>query len=336
MERMIKFSIVVPIYNVDKFLPDCLNSLIYQTYDNIEIILVNDGSSDKSASICDQYAGIDDRIKVVHKRNEGLVSARKSGAEVATGDYICCIDGDDFVSRDYIHKFYEVLKRKAYDAVCCGYFLFTKTRKEKKVLPFKYGEYTRKQIESEVFPFLIESVSAQRFLPTVWGKAFKRELYVRFQEKVPEKIAMGEDGAVTIPIISEAESMFLLSDCLYYYRYNELSMTKVKKPLSWDGQKALVVHLYSAIQLERNDFQQQMYRRIAHDFFNVAKSQFNRHDSYWTIKKEILTYMDDSLFKDAIRYCHFAKSVKARMMEYALKKRWILLICLFNKASRWI
>ena len=93
------YSIIVSIYKVEKYLPQCIESILSQTYSDLEVILVDDGSPDHCPQICDEYATIDNRVKVIHKENGGLMSTRKVGVNAASGDYICFIDGDDFVSR---------------------------------------------------------------------------------------------------------------------------------------------------------------------------------------------------------------------------------------------
>lgn len=102
IESKLKVSVIVPIYNVEKYLKKCIKSIIGQTYENIEIILVEDGSPDNSSEICDEFAKMDKRIKVIHKKNEGVSAARNSGLDVATGDYVCFVDGDDYVMPDYV------------------------------------------------------------------------------------------------------------------------------------------------------------------------------------------------------------------------------------------
>ena len=95
---MLLFSVIVPVYNVEEYLSKCIESVLGQTYTQFELILVNDGSTDNCGKICDEYAAKDRRIRVVHKENGGLVSARQKGAGEATGDYVCCLDGDDWLA----------------------------------------------------------------------------------------------------------------------------------------------------------------------------------------------------------------------------------------------
>lgn len=114
---MAKVSVIIPIYKVEKYLSRCLDSVVNQTLDDIEIVLVDDGSPDSCPEICDRYAKKDSRIKVIHKKNEGLGYARNSGMLIATGEYIAFLDSDDYVSKDMYEKVYSELKRT--DADCC-------------------------------------------------------------------------------------------------------------------------------------------------------------------------------------------------------------------------
>lgn len=123
-----KVSIIVPIYNVEKYLDRCVQSLIHQTLKNIEIILVDDGSPDNCPAMCDEYAKQDNRIKVVHKKNAGLGMARNSGIEVATGEFVAFVDSDDYVDTSMFELLYkEALKTQA-DAVFCAYQIHDKNR----------------------------------------------------------------------------------------------------------------------------------------------------------------------------------------------------------------
>ena len=122
MKDKIKFSVVVPIYNIENYLNKCIDSLLAQTYGNLEIILVDDGSTDSSSSICDEYAVKDNRVIVIHKENGGLISARQAGAIRASGDYVACVDGDDWVDEKYFEKFADIIDGHAPDIVCCSNF----------------------------------------------------------------------------------------------------------------------------------------------------------------------------------------------------------------------
>ena len=120
MEKTI--SVIVPIYNVEKYLDRCLKSIINQTYKNLEIILIDDGSPDNCGTICDEYAKKDNRIKVVHKDNGGLVKARNTGLDIATGEYISFIDPDDWIELNMYEEMIKIADETNTDIVRCGYY----------------------------------------------------------------------------------------------------------------------------------------------------------------------------------------------------------------------
>ena len=117
---MPKVSIIVPIYNVERYLDRCMDSLLHQTLEDIELILVDDGSPDQCPQMCEKYAELDSRVKVVHKKNAGLGLARNSGLGIATGEYVAFIDSDDFVDLDMYGTLYAETEKYPYDAVYCG------------------------------------------------------------------------------------------------------------------------------------------------------------------------------------------------------------------------
>ena len=123
--RMMVISVIVPVYNVEKYLTNCVNSIIKQTYEELEIILINDGSSDNSGIICDDFSKKDNRIKVIHKENGGLSDARNVGIDIATGELITFIDSDDYISKNMLEKLYNALIGTMSDIAVCGTTLIT-------------------------------------------------------------------------------------------------------------------------------------------------------------------------------------------------------------------
>lgn len=325
-----KYSIIVPIYGVEQYIRQCIDSIIQQTYSNIEIILVDDGSKDSCPRICDEYAQKDKRIVVIHKKNGGLVSARKAGAEKATGDYVCCVDGDDYIDTNYIEEIDKVnSNNKKFDIICCGYHNTMPKKIVDSKMNVKAGEYDRKRLEQEIFPKLILSSQGKNMLPTVWAKSIKRELYLKFQMQVPDEISMGEDGACTIPCIANANSMFVIEKSLYYYRFNPTSMTKTKKPLDWNGQLKIAQHLKNVLDFSKYDFRSQFYRKVEKGFFSVAKSQFNKKEKYSDVKKEILEKYKIEIFYVAIENATFS-SIKMKCVDFVIKRKLVLFFKMIN------
>ena len=155
----ISVSVIVPIYNKEKYLHDCLNSIIGQTLDSIEIILVDDGSTDKSKDICQEYLNKDSRISYYYQENEGLASARQTGIELAKGEYIGFIDGDDWIDLEMYEKMYSKAKEYDADVVFCNRMYNNEAYRPSKDLPT--GHYDRNRILTEVLPRSLAYIGKQ-------------------------------------------------------------------------------------------------------------------------------------------------------------------------------
>lgn len=325
-----RFSIIVPIYNVEKYLRKCINSLLEQRYKAFEIILVDDGSPDRCPDICDSYLQKDNRIKVIHKENGGLVSARKAGCEVAIGEYILNVDGDDWVVPEYLKRISDIIDKYHPDCVCFG----TKRIENEKVrncpLSLESGFYDRFSIENIIFPILIESKEGIYFSPSICSKAIKRKIYTKYQMIINDKIRIGEDQACTKPVIYHSKSVYIMSDCLYCYRINPVSMTKEKKPFSWEVPELLGKHFEKTIRLDEFDFQEQVYRNVVHNLFNVAVSQFYGKESYFVTVKNIHNNLKRHYYEKAIINCKY-KKYKGRLAQFALKYHAYFIMFLWGK-----
>ena len=224
-------SVIVPIYNIERYVGICIESIIKQTYQNLEIILVDDGSQDRSSEICDLYAKKDNRIKVIHKKNGGLVSARKAGIQVASGEYATYVDGDDWLEKG----FYDWMVKELSDAdvVIAGQSrtLFNKTVRITSNIP--NGLYEGEELEN----FYKEMISFGEFFKPgittyVWNKLFRKDLLLKYQMMVDNDISIGEDAAVVYPLLMECKKIVITDNCDYHYRQREDSMLKKSKPFS--------------------------------------------------------------------------------------------------------
>ncbi|MBZ4027796.1 glycosyltransferase [Lactobacillus johnsonii] len=213
-----KVSIVVPIYNVEKYIDECIISLIHQTYKNIEIILVDDGSPDKSGAICDKWAAKDERIKVIHKENGGLSDARNAGIEIASGDFLAFVDGDDWVSVDFVEKMIESLIKYDSDMVVCK---FARIFPEGNVnlnsrTPSKVEVLNKKE-------FLIKLTEDNEITNHVWRKVYKKDLFDNISFPVGKNF---EDIYLMPKIVEKCRKIVNLPDVCYYYRQNDEGIVK--------------------------------------------------------------------------------------------------------------
>lgn len=236
MSTSISVSIIIPVYNIEKFLPACLNSIIAQTYSNIEIILVNDGSKDGSGAICDEYAKNDSRIKVLHKDNEGVANARLDGFSLSTGEYITFVDGDDYISTDYIEKLIEPVNKYQVDLVSCNH----NSQYGDEISPSHYiaeGLFDKSKLTSFIASdYLYCDELAHSGIPVfLCTKLIKRDLVAKGLE-AGKGLWWGEDQIAFFQIITEANSLFVLNECLYYYVRHEGQATSIYKSSLWLNQ----------------------------------------------------------------------------------------------------
>lgn len=326
------FSIIVPVYNIEEYLGKCVKSILGNTYRNLELILVDDGSPDGCPRMCDAYAEKDKRVRVIHKENGGLVSARQAGVEIAVGDYVVCVDGDDWVAKNYLELYHDIIAKHNPDIICTGYVSAKGAVHTMHRLEYPLGYYDKKKIIEVIYPILIEDKNGCYFRPQIWAKAFKRSLYKQ-QQQVDSLVSVGEDHACSKPCIYHAASMYLAEDCPYYYRINPESMTNKRKPFFWGGPKSIGQHFEKQIDMSEYDFQEQVYRNVVHNVFNVAVSQFNQEKGYLEIKREIGDHLKDDYYDKCIRRCKY-KSLNGRLAKIALQYRLYFLMYFYNKKGR--
>lgn len=223
----VQISVIVPIYGIEQYLPKCIDSLLSQSFVNFELILVDDGSPDNCPQICDDYAKLDSRIRVIHKVNGGLLSARKAGLKEATGNYISFVDGDDWVDKYYLDILYKMMEANSSDLVVTGHFREFDGKIET-ILPKSTGVYGADEIRSSILPNAIYNGRfCEHGISTyVWNKLFKRTLLDKILYDVPNEIIMGEDAAITYAYLSISERLTISSIPLYYYRQRHDSIVK--------------------------------------------------------------------------------------------------------------
>ena len=212
---MAKVSVLVPVYNVEKYLTQCLDSIIGQTLKDIEIICVNDGSTDSSLEILKEYENKDRRIKIVDKKNGGLPSARNAGLDAATGEYVSFIDSDDYIQPDMMATLYENARKKKAEIVICGANIFPEKPHADGWL-YSVLSPQRKFYEKCNDELLFENPATR---PFIWRVFVKRELIEREHLRLNEGIHIGEDNAFQFRIYPKANGISVIPDKLYNYRW---------------------------------------------------------------------------------------------------------------------
>lgn len=216
-------SVVVPIYNVERYLEECVHSILKQTYHNLEIILVDDGSTDESGKICDALGKLDSRIQVIHKQNGGLSAARNTGIEAATGSYLVFIDSDDYIENQYVEKLYRSLEENRSDIAVCGY---NRVSEDGKIL---FRAESMDEPELAVEKAMKYILDGEKINSCAWNKIYKNNLFHRIRYPEGQNY---EDVATTYKVFLEAKRVSLIPDCLYFYRQREGSIVSDLKDYS--------------------------------------------------------------------------------------------------------
>ncbi len=213
-------SVIIPIYNVEKYLDRCLESIVNQTQKDLEIILVNDGSTDDCAKMCNEWAKKDDRIKVIHKENGGLSDARNAGINFASGEYIMFLDSDDYYHENMCKIMHETIIKRGVDLVCCDFIDVNEEGDLIKRPKIYYEDIDYKRVYDgrEFIKFLLENKAP----PFAWNKIYKRNI---FFEKRFKKGYLAEDYEFLLRAIRETREVYFISDKLYYYTYRDSSIT---------------------------------------------------------------------------------------------------------------
>ncbi|MDO4332412.1 MAG: glycosyltransferase family 2 protein [Eubacteriales bacterium] len=220
-----KISIIVPVYNVEKYLAQCVKSLMAQTWENIEIILVDDGSKDQSGVMCDRFALEDERIRVIHKENGGLISAWKRGAEEAAGEYLHFVDGDDWIEKETIEEMGAFLTGSEKEIISSDYIIEREDGKRQyvwqKLVP---GEYEGKKLKEAVIPQILGNEERYVCISRCM-KLISRKLILENMHYSDPVIRMGEDTTILLPAIADCERLVVMDHKAYYhYLYLETSM----------------------------------------------------------------------------------------------------------------
>ncbi|MCQ2520960.1 MAG: glycosyltransferase [Lachnospiraceae bacterium] len=313
-------SVIVPIYNVEKYLKKCVKSIINQTYSNIEIILVNDGSTDGCGDICDELAKQDDRIKVIHKENGGLSDARNCGIEASIGDWLVFIDGDDFIHPRMIERLQQLVKQYDCDMGACGF------------QPVYENADIQDDAPSQDYPihFYETDEIYKQFgrleITLAWNKIYKRSLFDNIRYP---KGHLHEDEFIIHHLAGECKRFVFTEEKLYYYLTRDGSiMSKVSKQRIED----IVYALKDRIVYYGNKGLDELRRSSCDDLINsLIMCGYHSKDYAPSQKKELLQCINTQileckrLFAEEISM-NYEKQIKFFLQKpekcYSYRKRW--------------
>lgn len=285
------FSVIVPIYKVEKYLIKCIDSIINQTCADFELLLVDDGSPDNCPQICDDYAFKDSRIRVIHKPNGGLVNARNTGIQAAKGDYICYVDGDDWIELNLLETVYsKAISKSAPDMVVFGAKRCFNDHEVAIPSGLKEGLYTHSDLEDVMLPYMIydnrKPFCTGLIFPVAWNKIYKREFLLEHYCR-EERIKMGEDNAFVFECLFYANEVFFCDDILY--DYNQLN-------------SGSMVHSYDSNRFQNNRLLTDYIENRLGEVNEMLDYQINAFKAYWLIMAIFHEVKSGIRFHDAVNH----------------------------------
>lgn len=226
-------SVIVPFFNTEKYISECIDSLLLQTYKSLEIVLVDDGSTDSSGKICDFFSNNNSNVKVIHTRNQGRTRARITGVEKASGEYIAFVDADDYVSPFYVEHLTNCLLNQDVDISCCQSYNVYGEHKSY-VTRSEYGRFEKKEIERILSNnFLFDERTGLASIPHyLCCKLFKKSVLLKFLP-IGINLWCGEDAVTVFSLLIQSNTIYISNEYLYYYRQHELQTTKKKNRERW-------------------------------------------------------------------------------------------------------
>lgn len=331
-------SVIVPVYNVEKYLKECLDSLLNQTYKDIEIIIVDDGSTDNSGKICDEYKNKNKNINVIHKKNEGLGFARNTGLENVHGEYVTFVDSDDYVEKDFIEKLYNYMVEQKVDMCKSGFERVNNKRDILSIRKYDNYIYNKEEIKNCFIPRIIGSLPDKKdsIEMCVCGVLYKTSYILKYGIKFPsEKILISEDMFFNIDYMKNINKACTIDYVGYNYRYNPSSLTRKYRKDRFEASKYFYKELKKKLEiLGYDDLTMLRLSRLFFIYIKVCISQEKfqvSNKKYKDSLKKIDTICNDSLVRNIINSYPVDKlGIKQKFFLYLIKYRCTRIIYILS------
>lgn len=337
-KEKVKFSVVLPIYNVEKYLNRCIDSVVNQTYKNLEIILVDDGSPDCCPELCDHWAEVDNRIKVIHKKNAGLGEARNSGLNIATGDYIGFFDSDDYIDKKLFEEVYNVIVSEKPDLVEFGHCDVDQNGNVGNIFIPKTAsvKFENEEVMSKFLPELIctdpKTGRASDLLMSAWSCLYRRKLLESCDfHFVSERKYISEDVYSLMELMPNVHKVSIVKKAYYFYCENGQSLTHVYRPDRFD--KLLIFQQQLEQLCSSSVYNDEVRYRIKRPFLDnllaCMKSEVScmKEVGIGRIYHSISRMCEDKLVQEIVRTVPEISFSKARrMIHFCIKRRMKLCV----------
>ena len=271
---MTKVSIIIPVYNTEKYIDECITSVINQTYKDIEIILINDGSTDSSLSICKKYEKMDSRITIINRKHKGVSFARNEGLKKCTGKYVMFLDSDDYYNLDYVERMYNALTKNKCDMVITGFKL--RYKKSKSILQYSNHDLILN------FNSIISDIVNTTYFNSMSKTIIKKSIIDKNKIAFDTSLNYFEDYKFSFDSMKHSKKIMYLSNCLYNYRVNKASTTQsmnIDKALKWYNDGLYVInYINSSVPID--NINSLMFDKICFAFRILAKMDNTKYKDF--------------------------------------------------------
>ena len=317
-------SIIIPVYNVDAYISNCLDTVCAQTLSDIEIIIVNDGSTDNSPAICRKYAESDSRIRYIEQKNQGIASARNAGLYEASGEYIGFVDPDDWIEPDMYEQMYDAACKANADIVCCNAY---NNESDKRIVYIKPGTYDREGIKKTIFPRLLACYNKSGYECSFrwynWMRIYRTALLKEYNITFDSKLRKLQDMPFTFrSTIHSSVYCYLGNSYLYHYRMNSGSVTSAYQKEQWKYAKELIFVMREYIsEFTEYDFSEQMQMRSLFLIFDCIYNETKKTNPASLSKRirNVKAMVDDSEIRsyiNGVSFPHVSFGIRLRLICY--------------------
>lgn len=330
-------SIIVPVYNVEKYLQQCVDSLVSQTYKNIEILLIDDGSKDNSGQMCNQFSEQYTNVMSFHKKNSGLGLTRNFGLERINGDYVTFVDSDDYLRQDAIQKLVDGLGDGQNDTVIGGFTKITDDGKELYIETYPEEVINNGLVYSRLFNRMLGSSPDRHDLikPSVWNALYSVKIIQEHNlHFVSERELISEDIVWDSDYYRYSQSAKIISEPTYYYRYNPNSLSQTYNPDRFE--KSIYFYKYMACKMSNTEIAQEAKLRLIRYLFICVRSAFSQsaimpfRESQKSIKKMCSNLeLQQAIDEYPINRLGFKQRIFIMMVKY----RWTFCLTFLSKQN---
>ncbi|MGG0237744.1 glycosyltransferase [Bacillus rhizoplanae] len=326
-------SVVVPIYNVEKWLSRCIENILNTPFINIELILVNDGSPDKCGEICEEYVKKDSRIRVIHKENGGLSSARNAGIELASGKYIVFIDPDDEINKNYFTKLYRIAEDNNCDAVVCGY----KTVPNSNIIIPNFKLNT--VMNGREFVLSSSNIHSNNDLCFVWRYMYNLSIIKDKNIRFNEQVFIGEDVIFNLEFLLESKRAYAISESLYLYTVNNPnSLMRIPYKPKLESSLLLQYKIRKDLSQKFNLLNSEHYKKDMANYYinNIYRLMIDnlKNSKNINVNRELRRIVSYEMFSDSLKEIGFSyqcNSIKEYIYYLALKLKIYPLVVEIHK-----